>query len=225
MPQILLLNPNTNASTTNSMVQLLRAALPASWRVRGVTATQGTALITNAEQLHTAAQQVQACWQSVRTQATWDAVVLACYADPALHALRQATGVPTVGIGQAALLAASAGGQYFGIATTTPDLDAAMRAQVQQLGLSAQCTGLRYTHTPATALMDQPQQLQQELLHAVQACAQQDGAQRVVIGGGPLGAAALQLAPYSPVPLIAPLSATARWLQQHLQPSPPALQA
>ena len=216
MPHILLLNPNTHTATTHTMVQLLQAQLPAHWQVSGVTATHGTALITNAAQLATAHTQVIACWQRAQTQGPWDAIVLACFADPALQALRQASGVPTVGIGQAALLAASAGGQRFGIATTTPQLDAAMRAQVQQLGLSALCTGLRYTTTPANQLMEQPQQLQQELLQTVQACAQTDGAQRVVIGGGPLGAVALQLAAHSPVPLVAPLTATAQWLLQQL---------
>lgn len=217
MPQILLINPNTSARTTQQMVQLLQAQLPLTWKVHGVTASVGTPLITNALQLAEAAQQVPACWQVARAWAPWHGVVLACFADPALDWLRRTTGVPTIGIGEAAMRAASHNGQRFGIATTTPDLDSAMRAQAQQLGIAHLYTGAHYSAGPALALLEQPQVLQQQLHTAVQQCVA-DGAQQVVIGGGPLGQTALALASQVPIPLIAPLSAAAHWLQTALTP-------
>lgn len=217
MPQILLINPNTNLQTSAMMVRLVQQQCPPDWQVHGITATEGVALITNPAELAVAAHQVRACWAQAAATRRWDGVVLACFADPALDWLRRTTGVPTIGIGEAAMRAASHNGQRFGIATTTPDLDSAMRAQAQQLGIAHLYTGAHYSAGPALALLEQPQVLQQQLHTAVQQCVA-DGAQQVVIGGGPLGQAALALASQVPIPLIAPLSAAAHWLQTTLTP-------
>lgn len=218
MPSILLLNPNTHVQTTEMMVQLVQAQLPAGFEVHGATATHGVPMITNAAQLAAAAEQVADCWQRAQPTRPWHGVVLACFADPALDWLRNATGLPTVGIGEAAMRAASLGGQRFGIATTTPDLDAAMHAQAQQLGLAQLYTGARYTEGNPLQLVANAGALQQQLHHAVQRCVDADGAHRVVIGGGPLGQAAHALAQSMDVPLIAPLDAAAQWLQRALSP-------
>ncbi len=218
MPSVLLLNPNTSTQTTQMMVQMVQAQLPAGFAVHGMTAMQGVPMITNAAQLAVAAQQVADCWQRAQHTGPWHGVVLACFADPALHWLRSATGVPTVGIGEAAMRAASRSGQPFGIATTTPDLDAAMHAQVQQLGLGQLYTGARYTQGNPLQLVANASALQQQLHHVVRQCVDADGARSVVIGGGPLGQAAHALARSMDVPLIAPLDAVAQWLQQALSP-------
>lgn len=224
MPQILLINPNTNLQTSAMMVRLVQQQCPPDWQVHGITATEGVALITNPAELAVAAHQVRACWAQAAATRRWDGVVLACFADPALDWLRSTTGVPTVGIGEAAMRAASQGQRRFGIATTTPALDHAMQAQAQQLGLGHLYTGARYTAGPPLQLLAQAQidALHQQLHSAVQHCVAQDGAQTVVIGGGPLGQAAQALATQTHTPLIAPLTAAAQWMQHALISSSPA---
>ena len=221
MRNILLINPNTNAQTTAMMVQLVQQHLPASWCVYGVTAEQGVSMITTAQELYAASHQVRACWVQAQNHLnlSWDGVILACYADPEIEWLRAATGVPTVGIGEASMQAASAGQRRFGIATTTPELDLAMRMQVERLGLKHWYCGARYTEGNPMQLVAQADALLQQLHHAVEQCAQSDGAQAVVIGGGPLGQAAQALAAQTNIPLIAPLTAAAQWMQQALNPS------
>lgn len=221
MPRILLLNPNTNTATTHMMVQLVQAHCPPEWCVHGVTAVHGVPLITNAAELAQAAVQVQACWQQACTTAasisqSWDGVILACFADPAIDWLRQHTGVPTIGIGEAAMRAASQHQKRFGIATTTPALDAAMHEQAQRWGLGHLYTGARYT----AQLVTQPGALEQQLLAAISDCVALDGAQSVVIGGGPLGQAAAALAHQTATPLIAPLHAAAQWMRSALHTHP-----
>ena len=128
-------------------------------------------------------------------------------------------GKADVGIGEAALRTASAGQRRFGIATTTPELDTSMRALVQRLGLEYLYTGARYTAGHPLQVVAQADALEQQLHQAVQQCVTRDGAQAVVIGGGPLGQAALALAAHTPVPLIAPLTAAAQWMQHTLTSS------
>lgn len=221
MPKILLINPNTHAPTTTMMVRLVQQQLPESWQVHGITASEGVAMITNAAELDVAGTQVQSCWAQAQQAADvrWDGVILACFADPAIAWLRTATGLPCVGIGEAALHAASAGQRRFGIATTTPGLGPAMQVLVQRLGLVHWYTGAHYTDGSPMQLVAQADALHQQLHRAVQRCVERDGAQAVVIGGGPLGQAAQTLAAQTHIPLIAPLTAAAQWMQQALNSS------
>ena len=218
---ILLLNPNTNAQTTTMMVGLVQQQLPAGWQVCGMTASDGVPLIANEAELEAAAAQVQSCWaQALQSpDVRWDGVILACFADPAIAWLRKVSGIPCVGIGEAALRAASAGKRRFGIATTTPELDVPMRAMVQRLGLEDLYTGARYTAGRPAQVVAQTEVLNQQLYLAVQHCVSRDGAQSVVIGGGPLGQAAQALAAHTNTPLIAPLTAAAQWMQHSLTSS------
>lgn len=223
MYRILLLNPNTNSATTQTMVGLLQAALPLMWHVTGRTATQGVPLIDSAEQLHACTAHVLQMWRS--DPYGWDAVVVSGFGDPCVEQLRRLTKCPVIGLGEASVLAASAGGRRFGIATVTPKLADPIRALVQRLGVAHLYTGLSNAPGHIPQLLRDQTQLKQALHYASQACVQFDGAQAVIVGGGPLGHTALSLqaqqALYG-VPIIAPLSATAQWLQQHLPYTLPA---
>ena len=48
------------------------------------------------------------------------------------------------------------------------------------------------------------------LADAVRHCINDDGAEAVIIGGGPLGEAARELAPMFSIPIVAPISAAVR---------------
>ncbi|MER7519898.1 aspartate/glutamate racemase family protein [Streptomyces sp. NPDC126499] len=118
--------------------------------------------------------------------------------------------VPVVGIGEAALAEAAVGGRRFGIATTTPRLEGSLAAQVERLGLAASYTGARFTAGAPDRLAAHPDALLTALEAAVRACVVRDGAEAVVIGGGPLGDAATALQTRLAVPVIAPVPAACR---------------
>jgi Asp/Glu/hydantoin racemase len=58
--------------------------------------------------------------------------------------------------------------------------------------------------------MRDPARLRAALAAAVQACITQDGAEAVIIGGGPLGEAAREIQPMFTVPVIAPIPSAVR---------------
>ncbi len=95
----------------------------------------------------------------------------------------------------------------FGIATTTPALAASIEMKVRRLGLEAAFTGVRLTPDDPWRLGQDPAALQAALAAAVQACVETDGAQAVVIGGGPLGRAAQALSQQFAIPVIGPIPA------------------
>ncbi|MCX2184611.1 hypothetical protein KV205_29390 [Streptomyces sp. SKN60] len=129
--------------------------------------------------------------------------------------------VPLVGIGEAALAEAAAGGRRFGVATTTPLLAGSIDAQVARLGLAPSYTGARFTTGDPELLAARPESLLAALETAARACAVRDGAEAVVIGGGPLGEAADALSSRLAVPVVAPIPAACRRIARALGVSGP----
>lgn len=118
--------------------------------------------------------------------------------------------------------AAAQGGRAFGVATTTPLLADAIAARAAALGLAEKLTGIRCTAGDPLALSGDKAALTQALGEMVEACIAADGAEAVIIGGGPLGEAAGALQAQYATPVISPIPcAVASLLEQipGLQPA------
>lgn len=140
-----------------------------------------------------------------------DGIIVAAFGDPGLAAIKIGIELPAVGIGESSMLEAAEGGRRFGVATTTPRLGAKIDALAEALGLRSSYTGTRFADGDPHELMRDPERLRAAVAGAVEACIVQDGAETVIIGGGPLGEAARQLQPMFAVSIIAPIpSAVAR---------------
>jgi Asp/Glu/hydantoin racemase len=103
------------------------------------------------------------------------------------------------------MLAVSANGRRFGVATTTPGLVASIDARAAELGLARLYSGTRLTSGDPLKLAADPDRLVEALRQAVSACIELDKAEAVIIGGGPLGNAATALRPMFSIPVIAPI--------------------
>ncbi|ODP31370.1 aspartate/glutamate racemase family protein [Pandoraea sp. ISTKB] len=215
MTHILLINPNTSTATTQMMVDIARAYLASAMTsppaVIGATVARGAPMIVDERDLAVAAEAVNDP-DIVALAAQADGVIVGAFGDPGIDALRAQLAVPVVGIGAASVREAAAGGRRFGIATTTPQLAESIASNVRKLGLGANFTGSRFTTGDPLALGDQPSQLERGLAGAVEACLHEDGAQAVVIGGGPLGEAAQALGERFSIPVIGPVPAACRAL-------------
>jgi Asp/Glu/hydantoin racemase len=108
------------------------------------------------------------------------------------------------------MLEAAENGRRFGVATTTPLLKSKIDALPEALGLRSSYTGTRFAEGDTQDLMRDPARLRDALAAAVEACVAQDGAEAVIIGGGPLGEAARDLQPIFAVPVIAPIPSAVR---------------
>lgn len=200
---ILLINPNSSHATSDMMHAIANKAATGRTAVAIATATRNPTMITNGEQLAAAADQV------IEIGAEHDencrGIVVSAFGDPGLAALRERVGVPVVGICEASMIEASQGGRKFGVATSTPDLTEAIAGRARDLGLADLYTGIRCTPGDPIAVASDPLLLRQSLAEAVRACIELDGAEAVIIGGGPLGQAAEHLQPLFDTPVIAPI--------------------
>lgn len=210
MYDILLLNPNTSEETTAMMVAIAQADAPAGYSVRGATAARGVPMILNAARLEAAGGEVVESWRRHKGDAS--GIVVSAFGDPGIQSLRQLTDVPVVGICESSILEGAQGGRRFGIATVTSELVDPIDASVHRLGLGALYTGIRLTSGDPEELVATAERLEEALADAVTQCIERDGAQAVVIGGGPLGQAAIGLVSRFDVPIIAPIPAAMRRL-------------
>ena len=211
-PVVLLINPNTSEATTAMMHRLARAALPEAFELQSATAARGVPMITTAQELAVSVDEVLAIG---RAQAgAVSAIVVSAFGDPGAAVLRAELSVPVIGIGEASMREAADGGRRFGVATTTPGLDAAIVEAATRYGFDALFTGCRIPADDPLALAGNPALQVERLAEAVIACIEQDGAQAVVIGGGPLGQSAAELearvGAFGGVPVIAPIAAAMR---------------
>lgn len=219
MRLIRLINPNTSQATTVMMTAIARAVLPATYQIEGVTARTGVTMIVDDLQLARSAAGVVELGQAGSGQLA--GVIIIAFGDPGLGELREKLGIPVVGICEASMLEASANGRRFGIATVTPRLVDSFAAKAKALGIGGLFTGTRLTEGDPLALVTDPQQLEEALAGAVQKCFADDGAEAVIIGGGPLGQAAIGLGRRFAAPVIAPIPAAVKMLVARLEATTP----
>ncbi len=212
MPTILLINSNTSAATTVAMVAIAQACAPTGISIEGVTAPFGSPLITNAAQLECSAHAVIALSPAMKA----DGVIVSAFGDPGSDELASLLACPVVGIGAASMRAAATNGRRFSIATTTPDLVDSIRRRAALLNLDQQLMSIRLTAGDPAFLTADAVRLEAALADAVRLAINEDGAQAVIIGGGPLARAARALVPQFSVPIIEPIPAAVEAMVQAL---------
>jgi Asp/Glu/hydantoin racemase len=136
---ILVVNPNSTEAVTaaidRALAPLRMAGGPSIECVTLAEGPPGIEIQAHVEQV------VQPLCRLVRERADAAAFVIACFSDPGLHACREATGRPVLGIAECGLLTALTRGERFGIiAILQTSLGRHLR-YVRQLGLAARFAG------------------------------------------------------------------------------------
>jgi allantoin racemase len=138
-PTVLVVNPNTSPAMTQAIDRLARAAAGGRAAVVTIRSQRGPSTIEGALD---AALAVAGMLEAVAAHPhPFDALVVACFGDPGVEALRLLVRVPVVGIGAASFVQAGFISQRFAIvtpATGTPERYAALAAA---MGLARQFLG------------------------------------------------------------------------------------
>ncbi len=216
---VLLLNPNTRADLTANLAAQLQAMGLGQGAVRLMTATptQGVDYIASEVACVTAAAAALAAWQDhVRLHGAPKAILLACFGDPGVWALREAAGVPVMGLAEASFIEASPHGP-FGVVTGghawRPMLERLARS-VGVWGDEALCR-IDTVDAAGGQLLADPERGREALLkaclHSLHGPAPVVPT-RLVLGGAALGGWARDLQPRVPVPVIDSVEAGGRWL-------------
>lgn len=178
-PTILVVNPNTSEEMTRAIDHLACATAGSQANIVTRRSLQGPHTI---EGPLDAALGVAGMLEVVGAfPYSFDAVVVACYGDPGVEALRLLVRVPVLGIGAASFIQAGFSSQRFAIVTPaigTPERYAAVTAE---LGLTKQFVG---TYQTSLAVADfesgEPEVLATLIAHAERAV--RDGAECLLFG-------------------------------------------
>lgn len=207
--RIALLNPNTNARSTQLMMVSASAAAPAGVHIEGRTVSLGQDFIADESALQEAAHAVETMGPTLVAEG-FDAIIVAGFGDPGVATLRKQLSVPVIGLGEAGIAEAAQGGMRYAIVTVTPELHDSLVAAAHAGAPVAQFAGVHYTSGDQSALMSNPDQLQKALLQACREVIKNDGVQSIVIGGGPLAHAAQDIAAQLQLRVIDPVAAAVR---------------
>lgn len=200
MPRILIINPNTSESVTEKVQAACRQAHPElQWEA--ATARFGAPYIASEASYAVGAHAVLDAFAAFETASGRpDAVLIACFGDPGLLALREVAQLPVVGLAQASLEAAAARGP-FAVVTGGAAWGPMLERFARMHQLDARLCGIHTVELTGAQIAQAPEQSFGML---AQACRRgiADGAQQVVLGGAGLAGLAVRLQEQVPVPLL-----------------------
>ncbi|MDM0021565.1 aspartate/glutamate racemase family protein [Variovorax saccharolyticus] len=209
--RLLVVNPNTSSSVSGLLQQHLQRQLAGALEVHTVTARFGAPYIASEATYAVAQHAVLDAWATAHAHGERpDAVLIGCFGDPGLFALRDGAGVPVGGLAEAAFAAAARHGR-FAIVTGGERWRPMLERLASSLGFSAALAGIHTVAPSGAQLAQDPVGARGLLAEACREAAVRFQAQAVILGGAALAGMAIDIAASVPVPLIDSVSAGGEW--------------
>lgn len=205
--RLLLLNPNTSADITDLLLREARALAgdvefvpaTAAFGPRYIGSRVGAAIAGHAA--------LDAYARATEGGLAFDAVILACFGDPGLAALREIAPCPVIGMADAAIHTAAQRGRRFALLTGGARWVPMLHEFVSAMGMMDRLAAVRSIPQTGAQIAANPDRALPALAELANRCADEDGADVVVLGGAGLAGLAARLAPSVRVPLVDSLAA------------------
>lgn len=209
-PRLLVLNPNTSPGITALVAEHVRAAVRAAATVEIATARLGAAYIASEAACAVAGHAALDAWAAWRAaQPRPQGLLLACFGDPGLFALREVCDCPVTGLAEAAFAQAARHGR-FAVVTGGAAWAPMLARLARSLEVDAELAGVHTVAPSGVQLAEQPETALPLLAAACREAARHTGAQAVILGGAGLAGMAQRLQAEVPVPLIDSVTAGAQ---------------
>lgn len=178
--QILVVNPNTTASMTETIAAAARGVAGAGTEVIAVTSSMGPASI---EGYYDEALAVPGLLMEIAAgeRAGAQAAIIACFDDTGLDAARAMASIPVIGICEAALGVASYIAQRFTVVTTTERSRVPVEGLVQRYGMAGRAR-VRAADIPVLSLEDAASGAVEKLRAEIARAIADDRAEAIVLG-------------------------------------------
>jgi Asp/Glu/hydantoin racemase len=192
MSRILIINPNTTASITALLKVHAEKTAGVGVNFQMFTAQFGAPYISCEVSYAVAGHAVLDAWASVtnnqvadQASTAHDAVLIGCFGDPGLLALRDASPVHVTGLAEASFIEAAKHGR-FAIVTGGSRWKPMLERLASSLGFSTMLAGITTVAPSGAQLAQDPIGAQALLATACQQAVKQYGAQAVILGGAGL---------------------------------------
>jgi allantoin racemase len=200
MSRLLVINPNTSASITELVTRHVRAAVGDDIELVTATGGFGCAYITSEACYAIAGHAALECFADHGEGC--DAVLLACFGDPGLFALREVSAAPVVGLAEASMQAAAERGGRFSIVTGGERWKPMLDRFAAVLGYRERLASVRTLALTGGQIAENPEAALATLASACAAAADEDGADEIILGGAGLAGLAERIQPRIWVPVL-----------------------
>lgn len=178
--RLVVINPNSTVSMTEKAAAAARAAVPSA-QVIGVTCHRSPPAIQGPEddaicQPFVLQEVAKAAGDGA------DAIVIACFDDPALERARASVSIPVLGIGEAGYHAAMLLAGRFSVVTTLPVAIATLEENLAQYGMAGACAKVRAAGVAVLDLEDETSGAIAKVSAEIARAKAEDGIGAVVLG-------------------------------------------
>lgn len=177
--KLLVVNPNTTASMTRKIAAAAREAAHPETEIIATNSKLGPASIQGYLDVSTC---VPGLLDVVKDYPDADAIVVACFDDTGVDAVRCVTSAPVIGVGEAAYHAASMISPKFSVITTLSRSLAGLEANLLRYGLDRRCVGVRASDVPVLKLEENDPKSVDKIRVEIRAAIDEDRAEAIVLG-------------------------------------------
>lgn len=209
--RMLFLNPNTSAHLTDLGARVARQVARPETEIVPTTGRFGARYITTRAAAAVAGHAALDAF--AREGKGADVVLIACFGDPGLFALRELAPVPVVGMAEASCHMASTLGKKFSIVTGGHRWGPMLEEFVAAIGLAANLASVRTMAPSGDEIAADPDAALDSLVATCTEAAERDGAEAVILGGLGLAGLAERIAARVPVPTIDNVVAAVRFAE------------
>jgi allantoin racemase len=185
MPSLLVINPNTTQAMTDDIGRGARAAAGPDTTIECVQPAAGPRSIEGFT------DEVLAAYNLVDTVAAargrHDAIIIACYGDPAISACREISDVPVIGIAEASFHMASLVAHKWSIVTVLPRVKPLLEEVVHRNGLERRCASIRPAPLTVLEIEEDLDRAKRMMVDEARIAIEHDGAEAILLGCAGLG--------------------------------------
>lgn len=177
--KILVVNPNTTASMTKKIGIAAQAIARPDTEIVATNSQDGPASIQGFLDVATC---IPGLLAEISRHPDVDAIVIACFDDTGVDAVRTLVKAPVLGIGEAAYHAASMIANKFSVITTLSRSVPGLENNLMRYGLAQKCARVRATEIPVLKLEEGDPATLYKIRSEIRDAIEQDNAEAIVLG-------------------------------------------
>ena len=181
--RVLAINPNSTVAMTVHVAKQLGPNLDSATEILQRTAAQGASVIATQQAFDAGAQTACAMLsQALEEGLVFDKVLLACFGDPGLEAMRLLSPVPVIGLASASMQVAERMNKPYAVVTAGAAWEAILVQRFRQWDASNLFCGVQVMRGTGLDFFNDPLAALPAVQHAIDA-ARRAGAEQVILGG------------------------------------------
>lgn len=182
MKKLLIINPNSSKTMTEEIEKSVRDCSPEGFAVDVVRMSDSPETLESyGDYTLAGANMMRYIEENRRIAEEYDGVLIACYGDPGLYALKEKLWVPVIGVAEASMSMALLLGYKFSIVAAVPKARAMMIQLTDSYGLSARLASVESLDLDILTFMNDPAALKAAFERCARAAIDK-GADTVICG-------------------------------------------